>query len=54
VQVSKRLIGMASAASPSTGLATEARLFADGFGSAEQREGMSAFLEKRKPAFATE
>ncbi len=54
VQVSKRLIGMSSAANPSSGLATEARLFADGFGSAEQREGMTAFLEKRKPSFASD
>jgi len=54
VQVSKRLIGMATAGNPSTGLATEARLFADGFGSEEQREGMAAFLEKQKPSFALE
>ncbi|MDP8908168.1 MAG: enoyl-CoA hydratase-related protein [Chloroflexota bacterium] len=54
VQVSKRLIGMSSAANPSSGLATEARLFADGFGSVEQRDGMTAFLEKRKPSFASE
>lgn len=52
VQASKRLIGMALAANPSTGLATEARLFADGFRTDEQREGMAAFLEKRKPSFA--
>ncbi len=52
VQASKRLIGMALAANPSTGLATEARQFADGFGTDEQREGMAAFLEKRKPSFA--
>ncbi|MEZ5099343.1 MAG: enoyl-CoA hydratase-related protein [Thermoleophilia bacterium] len=32
-------------------LETEARLFAMLFGSEDQREGMAAFVEKRKPAF---
>jgi enoyl-CoA hydratase/carnithine racemase len=34
-----------------SGLDTEAQLFAEAFGSADQREGMSAFVEKRAPNF---
>lgn len=54
VRVSKRLIALALAGNPWNGLATEARLFADAFGTAEQREGMAAFLEKRQPSFVDE
>ena len=34
------------------GLAMEARRYHEAFGSTDAREGMSAFLEKRKPRFA--
>jgi enoyl-CoA hydratase len=33
------------------GLKLEAELFSASFGHADQREGMSAFVEKRKPIF---
>ncbi len=54
VSASKQLIGLALAGNPSNGLATEARRFADAFGSADQREGMAAFLEKRTATFQDE
>ena len=52
VRASKRLIALAHGTSAQSALAEEARTFADLFDGDEQREGMSAFLEKRKPAFA--
>jgi len=52
VAAAKRAISLAFAGRPGAGLATEAALFAAQFGTAEQREGMTAFLEKRKPVFA--
>jgi enoyl-CoA hydratase len=36
------------------GLALELELFVAAFGTADQREGMAAFVEKRKPAFSEE
>jgi enoyl-CoA hydratase/carnithine racemase len=37
-----------------SGLDSELQAFADSFGSADQHEGMSAFIEKRTPAFLDE
>jgi len=36
----------------SSGLRFERRLFQSTFGTNDQREGMAAFVEKRKPTFA--
>jgi enoyl-CoA hydratase/carnithine racemase len=36
------------------GFRTERRLFLDLFGTADQREGMQAFLEKREPSFGSD
>lgn len=52
VRASKRLIALTHGTTAQSALAEEARTFADQFEGDEQREGMSAFLEKRKPAFA--
>lgn len=52
VHASKRLIARSFSGEPASGLAEEARAFAEVFGSNNQREGMTAFLEKRTPAFA--
>ena len=54
VRLSKRLIARAQDAHPSSGLAEEAHGFAEAFGSHHQQEGMSAFIEKRKPVFENE
>lgn len=51
VRASKRLIARALDGHPASGLAEEAHAFADAFGTADQREGMGAFIEKRKPVF---
>lgn len=52
VRATKSLIALSRGSSAGSALAEEARTFADQFEGDEQREGMSAFLEKRKPAFA--
>jgi enoyl-CoA hydratase len=52
VRASKRLLALTRGASAAGALAEEARTFADLFEGDEQREGMAAFVEKRKPAFA--
>lgn len=52
VRLSKRLIARADDAHPSAALAEEAHAFAEVFGSADQQEGMGAFVEKRKPVFS--
>jgi len=54
VRLSKRLIVRSGDAHPSAGLAEEAHAFAEAFGSPGQREGMGAFVEKRKPVFRDE
>jgi enoyl-CoA hydratase len=51
VRASKRLIARSRPGEPASGLAEEARAFADAFGSHDQQEGMIAFLEKRTPQF---
>lgn len=51
VRLSKRLIGLVGRSAPEAGLDEEARLFASVFEGEEQREGMTAFVEKRQPAF---
>ena len=51
VRASKRLIARSFDGHPASGLAEEAHGFADAFESADQREGMNAFVEKRKPSF---
>lgn len=51
VRASKQLIARASDGHPASGLAEEAHAFAACFGTGEQREGMNAFVEKRKPVF---
>lgn len=47
----KAAIGAALVSSGPEGIARERRLFLDLFGTADQREGMRAFLEKRDPRF---
>jgi enoyl-CoA hydratase len=51
VRAAKRLMGLAFAGAPGVGLASEAELFAESFGTADQREGMAAFIEKRTARF---
>ena len=48
---SKRALTLALAGHPDAGLAAEVELFADAFGTPDQREGMAAFVEKRPPVF---
>ncbi len=54
VRTSKRLMAMTEGPASADGLAAEARAFAAEFGSPDQVEGMSAFIEKRKPVFTGE
>jgi enoyl-CoA hydratase len=51
VRTAKQLMRLAFNEQPVLGLDTEARAFGESFGSADQREGMQAFLEKRAPVF---
>ena len=52
VRNAKRLIQLAFNGQQASGLESELQLFGRIFGTAEQREGMRAFVEKRPPAFA--
>jgi enoyl-CoA hydratase/carnithine racemase len=52
VRASKRLMALTRGTTSVSALAEEARVFADQFAGDEQTEGMTAFIEKRKPAFA--
>ena len=47
----KRLIAASQSMSPDEGLELELQTFANTFESHDQREGMTAFVEKRKPVF---
>jgi enoyl-CoA hydratase len=47
----KESINRAFETSLSEGIRFERRLFHASFGTADQKEGMAAFVEKRKPAF---
>ena len=51
VRASKTLIRMARNGQQESGLQAEAQLFGLAFTTADQREGMQAFIEKRTPAF---
>ena len=51
IAAAKRALSLAFAGNPAAGLATEAALFAESFGTEDQREGMQAFVEKRRAAF---
>lgn len=51
VTAAKRAMSLAEAGNPGAGLDAEAALFAESFGDADQREGMRAFLEKRRAVF---
>lgn len=54
VAAAKRLMCLALNGTIADGLATEVELFGQAFGTADQREGMTAFIEKRTPAFTGE
>ncbi|MBI5018581.1 MAG: enoyl-CoA hydratase/isomerase family protein [Deltaproteobacteria bacterium] len=47
----KKAIAAATQLPPKEGMDAESRLFAQLFNTADQKEGVTAFLEKRKPAF---
>ena len=51
VMMNKELVGVAYETTLATGVAVERRLFHSLFAFEDQKEGMSAFVEKRKPAF---
>lgn len=51
VRISKQLIALSFAADIANSLATEATRFGECFGTVDQQEGMSAFVEKRQPQF---
>jgi enoyl-CoA hydratase len=54
VRLAKHALSLAFAGDPAAGLAAELDLFARSFGSADQREGMRAFVEKRPAVFTGE
>jgi len=51
VLMAKESVNRAFESSLSEGLRFERRLFQSLFATADQKEGMAAFLEKRKPLF---
>ncbi len=53
VRAAKRVICTAEAAWQERGLSAEAEAFGEAFGGPEGREGLQAFLEKRRPSWAT-
>jgi enoyl-CoA hydratase len=54
VREAKRLMRLAFNETESSGLDTELWTFGTAFGTEEQREGMAAFIERRRPAFSAE
>lgn len=52
VSATKKLIAAAESMSVEEGLQLEVETFADSFETPDQREGMNAFVEKRKPEFS--
>lgn len=52
VRGAKRLVQLAYNGQEGSGLETELQLFGRAFGTAEQREGMRAFADKRSPVFS--
>ena len=54
VQNAKRLIALTRGGDAQQCLDEELAIFGDTFGTPEQREGMGAFVEKRKPVFVNE
>jgi enoyl-CoA hydratase/carnithine racemase len=54
VMMNKELVGAAYETTLATGVAMERRLFHSLFAFDDQKEGMAAFIEKRKPAFKGE
>jgi enoyl-CoA hydratase/carnithine racemase len=51
VTMAKELVGAAFETPLAQGIALERRMFQSLFGLEDQKEGMAAFLEKRKPVF---
>lgn len=54
VQAAKRLIAATRGTSHRDGLGVEANAFGEAFGTPDQIEGMTAFVEKRRPVFIGE
>ncbi len=54
VRATKRLMTLAFAGNPGAGLAAEAAAFGAAFATFDQREGMTAFIEKRQASFVDE
>ena len=52
VSATKKLIAAAETMSVEEGLELEVKTFANAFETPDQREGMTAFVEKRKPEFS--
>jgi enoyl-CoA hydratase len=52
VRSAKRLMQLAFNGQVTSGLDTELQGFADSFGTADQIEGMTAFIEKRSPVYS--
>lgn len=52
LRAAKRAMSLALAGDPAVGLATELAFFGQAFGTPDQREGMSAFVEKRTATFS--
>jgi enoyl-CoA hydratase len=53
VAMAKQAVNRAFETTLTEGIRAERQLFLSLFGTADQREGMAAFVEKRKPAFGT-